>query len=94
MEVDGHDLGEVVMTGGTPQGSPLSLALFTMYMSSVVWDAERMLLQRGGSRKLRRGRRESYWPLSFIDGVNGVRVGGKRELDDALGAAAEEAFFF
>jgi len=33
MEVDGQELGSVTVTGGTPQGSPLSLALFTVYMS-------------------------------------------------------------
>jgi len=36
-------------------------------------------------------RRESYWPLSFIDDLHGARVGGERELDEALGAAAEAA---
>jgi len=50
-------------------------------MSSVVWDAERRLAQRP----------ESYWPLPFIDDMNGVRVGGEKELDEALGAAAEAA---
>jgi len=77
VEVDGHTLGEVTMTGGTPQSSPLSPALFTVYISSVVWEAERRLAQRKGGRELRSRRRESYWPLSFIDDVNGVRVGGE-----------------
>jgi len=91
MEVDGQALGKVTMTGGTPQGSPLSPALFTIYMSSVVWDAEDRLRQRVGGRELRQERRVSYWPLSFIDDVNGVRVGGEKELDEALEAAARKA---
>jgi len=32
-----------------------------------------------------------YWPLSFIDDVNGVCVGGEREIDRALAEAGEEA---
>jgi len=79
------------MTGGTPQGSPLSPALFTVYMSSVIWKAEETLASRIGGRKLRGERRRSYWPLSFIDDVNGVRVGGEREMDEALAEAGREA---
>jgi len=41
--------------------------------------------------ELRGVRRRSYWPLSFIDDVNGVRVGGEKEMDDALEAAGAEA---
>jgi len=59
MEVDGQVLGKVTMTGGTPQGSPLSPALFTIYMSSVVGDTEERLKQRGGGRELRQERRVS-----------------------------------
>jgi len=91
VEVDNHHLGRITMTGGTPQGSRLSPALFTVYMSSVVWDAERRLSQRPGDRVLRRERRQSYWPLSFIDDINGVRVGGEKEMQDALEEAARVA---
>jgi len=90
MEVDGRPLGEVRMTGGTPQGSPLSPALFTVYMSSVVRDAEKLLHEQKGM-KTRRGRRTSYWPLSFIDDINGVRVGGEKEMDEALEIAGGRA---
>ena len=91
MEVDGEDLGEVTMTGGTPQGSPLSPALYTIYMSSVVWTAEEKLRTRVGGRSLRGERRANYWPLSYIDDVNGVRIGGEREMDDALESAGQIA---
>jgi len=40
---------------------------------------------------LRRGKRESYWPLSFIDDVNGVCVGSEKEMDRALEGAVEVA---
>jgi len=52
---------------------------------------EKKLKQRPGGRELRWERRESYWPLSFIDDVNGMRVGGERELDEALEEAADAA---
>ena len=40
---------------------------------------------------MRKERRTSYWPLSFIDDVNGVRVGGEKEMDEALEEAGREA---
>jgi len=36
IEVDGQVIGSTTMTGGTLQGSPLSLALFTVYMSNII----------------------------------------------------------
>jgi len=88
--VDGKILGTARMTGGTPQGSPLSPALFTIYMSSVVWDAERRLKERN-HMVTRQPIREKFWPLSFIDDINGVCVGSEKEIDRALQGAAEVA---
>jgi len=90
IEVDGKEIGRTTMTGGTPQGSPLSPALFTIYMSSVVWAAEEKLTQRG-DRELRNAKVKRYWPLPFIDDVNGVCVGSEKEVDRALAAAGMEA---
>ena len=89
VEVDRKTIGTTVMTGGTPQGSPLSPALFTVYMSSVVWAAEEKMKRRR-HMNLRREKRETYWPLSFIDDVNGVYVGSEKEMGGALQKAEEE----
>ena len=44
-----------------------------------------------GWEKLEGAAQESYWPLSYIDVVNGVRVAGEEEMNKALGEAAREA---
>jgi len=59
-------------------------------MSSVVWEAERKLKQRK-HMEFRGDKRERYWPLSFIDDVNGVCVGNEKEVDRALQEAGAEA---
>ena len=56
IEVDGHTIGGATMSGGAPQGSPLLPALFTVYMSSVVWETK---TQRDRVRTLRQERRVS-----------------------------------
>jgi len=86
--VGGKVIGTTIMTGATPQGSPWSPALFTMYMSSVVWESERKMKQ-GQHMCLRREKRDCYWPLSFIDDVNGVCVESEKEVDRVLQEAAE-----
>jgi len=85
VEIGGSVIGSTVMTGRTPQGSPLSPAPFTVNMSSVVWEAEGRMRTRGGQYQLRRERRKCYWPLSFIDDVN------EKEMDRAPVGAVEEA---
>jgi len=54
-------------------------------------DAERWLASRVGGRVLQNERRISYWPLSYIDDVSGVRVGVEVEMDVVLEEAAREA---
>jgi len=69
VEADGHILGTVTMDWRDSTGQPVvprvfflvihSPALFIVYMSSVVWDAERRLLQRpGGQGATERATRE------------------------------------
>jgi len=79
----------VTMREGTLQGSPLSPALFMVYMSNVVLEAVKWLAQRSGGRQLRREPRVSYWPLSHIGDINGVRVGWEESRPGHEPARAE-----
>ena len=98
VKVDGRKIGEGRMVGGTPQGSPLSPALFTVYMSAMVCKAEEGLrrAEEEGRHKMntRRGAggrgERVFAPLSYIDDVNSVRVGPPGPMDEALETAAAE----
>jgi len=59
-------------------------------MSHVVWKAEKKLKERK-QMELRSEKREQYWPLSFIDDVNGVCMGSEKEVDKALTEAGTAA---
>jgi len=64
---------------GSDRGSAgESTVASTVYSICRAWNGTQKRL-RAGARHLRRERWERYWPLSYIDDVNGVRVGGKKK---------------
>jgi len=98
VKVDGETIGSTTMVGGTPQGSPLSPTLFTIYMSRVVWEAEGEMDKLEGKRRRssRKGTEKGtgeprdFIPLSYIDDVNSVRKGRVTNMDKALEGASQK----
>ena len=86
------------MTGGTPQGTPLSPSLFMIYMSAMVKRREEIdeKLQRESNERhnLRSNGRppltRSLKSLQFINDCNSIVHGNVKDMDKALGQAAEE----
>lgn len=76
--IDGQQAHEVVMTGGTPQGSPLSLALFTVYASHLVrkaeddWQKRQQEKHRYQLRNTNPVQAPAVIPLSYIDDINSI----------------------
>ena len=61
IKIDRRTIGRTRMTGGTPQGSPLSPAIFVVYMSHMVTQAQQQI-DIADKRKTRR-QTNSHWPL-------------------------------
>ena len=95
--VDDRVIGSTKMTGGTPQGPPLSPSLFTIYMSAIIRRAQQLDRERDQNRishqALRSGPKVaggSCRLLQFIDDCNPIVTGDPRDMDSALTEAAEE----
>ena len=81
IRLDGRIIGSTTMTEGTPQGSPLSPALFTIYMSQMITEAQNKIDKAMTDRTTTRshGSKDVFIPLSFVDDCNSVRIGDKNE---------------
>jgi len=95
---DRKKIGRTTMIGGTPQGSAISPTLFTIYMSSVVWEAEKELdkleanRRRSSRKETEKGnmRARDFIPLSYINDVNSIRVGRVANVDKAFEEASQK----
>lgn len=75
--VNGRIFGPVAMTQGAPQDSPLSPALFSIYMSQVVLEGEGAIREKDDTdhRNLRLGKGKTVLkPFFYIDDVNSEAV--------------------
>ena len=89
-------IGVAKMTGGPPQGSPLSPNIFRIYMSAMVRRAEELDEPYQAAKHSNRmntratGLKRSFESLQFIDDCNSIVHGSVKDMDRALGKAAEE----
>jgi len=90
IKADRRVIGTTTTGGGTPQSTPISPTLFTIYMSALVGEMEEMSRSEGGKGMNTRGgkakdrNRRKFIPLSYIDDVSSVRVGREDKMDKVL----------